>query len=118
MSNRAKSVCEECDAACCRNLAFAIIKPRTRHEIYDLKWKLHFDTVKVYVFKGRWHLLIISKCIYLSKKNLCKKYGQRPQVCRDHKPSSCEKTGEWYDKLISTPEELDIYLGCRSKTAK
>jgi len=115
MARKVKTICEKCDATCCRNLAFSITKPRTRYEIDDLKWKLHFNTVKAYVHNKRWYLLITGKCIYLSSKNLCKKYGQRPQVCRDHKPDSCEKTGKWYDKLISTPEDLDRFLNLKTR---
>ena len=84
-------------------------------EIDDLRWKLHFDTVKVYIKSRRWYLLIKGKCMYLSDDNLCKIYDRRPEVCREHKSDSCEMTGQWYDKIISSPEELDAYTKQKRK---
>ena len=110
-----KDVCKECEAICCRNLAVPMTKPRNIAEIDDLRWKLHFDTVKVYIKSRRWYLLIKGKCMYLSDTNLCKIYDRRPEVCREHKSDSCEMTGQWYDKIISSPEELDAYTKQKRK---
>ena len=110
MVRKRKNVCEKCEATCCRNLGFQITKPRTVSEIEKVRWYLHFDTVRIYTRHYRWHLLIEGKCRYLSKKNLCTIYDQRPQICRDHKSDSCELTGQWYDEMISSPEELDAFI--------
>lgn len=102
---------EKCDAACCKNLAMDILKPKDNWDIEDLRWKLHFKHVKVYIVNKRWHLLFETKCRYLLKNNRCSIYERRPEVCREHSHLECgEREGNWYDILISTPEELDEYF--------
>jgi len=108
--NEQKPVCIECPAYCCRDLAISITKPRTKSEIEETKWYLHFDTVSIFIRNRRWHLLVKGKCIYLDDNNLCSIYEKRPEKCRKHNPPDCERYGKFYDVLISTPEELEKYL--------
>ena len=107
------SICIKCPAPCCRDLAMMITKPRTRAEIDDLKWHLHYNTVSVAIRNYRWYLTIKGKCIYLDRNNMCKIYAKRPLKCRQHLPPDCEKFDSWYDVLISRPEELEDYLNGR-----
>ncbi len=107
---RKGSVCKACSAPCCRNLAMMITKPRTRTDINELKWYLHFDTVDIFIRNHKWYLMIKGKCIYLNRNKLCKIYARRPQMCRRHQPPDCERFGKWYDILISTPDKLESYL--------
>jgi Fe-S-cluster containining protein len=109
-SKKKTSVCLKCPAHCCRDLVIVISKPRTRAEIEELKWHVHFDTVRVAVRNNRWHLVVKGKCIYLNRNNLCTIYERRPKKCRDHMPPDCEKYGKWYDLFLSTPDELEDYL--------
>lgn len=102
--------CRGCKAACCRNLAIAITKPRRVHDRELLKWYLHYDTVQIYIRNRRWNLLIKGTCSYLSKKNRCTIYDKRPKICRAHRPDACEITGQWYDTLLSTPGDLEAFL--------
>ena len=85
-------------------------RPRTRDDIDDLKWHLHYDTVNVCIRNHRWYIMVKGRCIYLSRTNLCKIYESRPEKCRRHNPPDCERFGSWYETLISTPEELENYL--------
>jgi len=115
MSKKNKNVpdniyCRRCPAICCRNLAMSIGRPETKKEIEDLKWQLHFDTVKVYVHKHRWYQLVEGKCMYLSPENRCTIYDNRPQMCRKHNPPNCEIFGDYYDVIISNPDDLVQYL--------
>lgn len=110
-----KNICIECSAVCCHNLALPLKKPRTSYDRYLLRWKLHFDTVSIYIKNKRWHLLVKGKCMYLGKDTMCTNYEHRPQVCRDHSSDNCEMTGDWYDVMINTPEEFDQYLGIKYK---
>ncbi len=105
-----KNRCLECDAPCCRNLVMPITRPKNRYELDLLKWYLHYDTVQIFISNHRWHLLIEGKCIYLSKSNNCTQYALRPEVCREHSSDSCETTGKWYDKIFSTPEQLEKFM--------
>jgi Fe-S-cluster containining protein len=103
-------VCKKCKAPCCRNLAFAVPSPKNRYDIETLRWYLHFDTVQLYIRNRRWNMLIQGKCIYLSKNNLCTIYERRPKICRVHRSDACEMTGQWYDTLLSSPDDLEAYL--------
>lgn len=104
------SACRACPALCCYNLAISVTKPRTKQELQEFRWQLYFDTVRVFITSHRWHLLVDGKCIYLDRNNTCKIYEDRPDKCRRHNPSDCERFGPYYDVLISTPEELDAYF--------
>jgi Fe-S-cluster containining protein len=112
------SKCQDCSADCCHDLSFMITRPRTKNEKEMLKWHLHFDTVKVFIRNRRWYALIKGKCIYLGKGNKCTIYNKRSDICRGHMPPECEHYGKWYDKMISTPVELDKYLNGKTKTKR
>ncbi len=105
-----KKECINCKGFCCENLALTIGRPENKQEVEDLKWQLHFDTVKVYIRHTRWHLWIKGKCMYLSRSGRCKIYDQRPDRCRAHNPPDCERFGKFYDTIMSTPDELEKYL--------
>ena len=102
--------CNNCPATCCTNLAMAIGRPSNKKEVEDLKWQLHFDTVKVFIRHHRWYQWVEGRCMYLSKDNRCTNYDERPDICRQHNPPDCEFFGEFYDIMMSTPKELDSYL--------
>ena len=108
--NNSGDVCMTCDAPCCRDITMLITKPRTKTEINELTQYLHFDTSKVFIRNKKWYLTIDGKCIYLSRNNLCKKYSKRPARCRRHNPPDCERFADYYDVLISTPEEFEDYI--------
>ncbi len=105
-----EKLCRECSADCCRDLTMMITKPRTEDDIEELSWYLRIDSVSVFIRKYKWHLLFKGKCIYLTRNNMCRIYDKRPDRCRRHQPSECERTGPFYDTLITTPEELENHL--------
>ncbi len=105
-----EELCKECNAPCCRGITMLITKPRTKTEINELTQYLHFDTARVFIRNNKWYLIFDGNCIYLSKKNMCRKYTKRPARCRRHNPPDCERFAEWYDLLFSTPEEFEEYL--------
>jgi Fe-S-cluster containining protein len=105
-----KSECSGCPAVCCHNLSITILKPRTRKEIEELKWHLHYDTVQVYILNKRWHLYVRGRCRYLDSADLCTIYDRRPDKCRQHNPPNCEQFAGFYDVMLSTPEELERHL--------
>ena len=117
-TSESKEECIECPSICCKNLAMAIGRPVNKQEVEELKWQLHFDTVKVYIRHRRWHLWVKGRCMYLSKNNRCKIYAQRPDMCKKHNPPSCERFGKFYDIMISTPDELEKYLELKKKLSK
>lgn len=110
-----KEECMTCNSFCCRNLAMAIGRPENKREIEDLKWQLHFDTVKVYIHNRRWYLWIEGTCMYLSSNGRCKIYDRRPDICKKHNPPDCERFGKFYDIMLSTPDDLEKYIRSRKK---
>ena len=116
-SRRSNPACEGCPALCCHDLVMPILKPRTRDDVEELKWKLQYDTVSVFIANRHWSLQVKGRCIYLTDENLCSIYERRPDRCRRHSPSECERHGSYYDVRISTPEELAAHLA-REKRAR
>ena len=113
-----KKACVNCSAFCCKNLAMEIGKPTNKKEIEDLKWQLHFDTVKVYIHRRKWYQWVAGKCMYLDSNDRCTIYEERPQICRKHNPPDCEHFGAFYDIMIKTPDELEAYLESKSRKIK
>lgn len=106
----ALSECRDCPALCCHELVEPIDKPRTAEDISELKWELQYDTINVFIRSHRWYRIIAGRCMYLDRNNRCKIYERRPKRCRDMKPPACERFGEYYEVMITTPEELDEHL--------
>jgi Fe-S-cluster containining protein len=95
-----------------------IAAPRTRDEIDDLLWQIQFVTVRIYIRNRRWYMLIKGDCMYLDKDNRCTIYETRPDKCRNHRPPECEKYGDFWDIMFSTPQELEEYLKKRKRAAR
>ena len=113
-----EKLCEGCPAICCKTLAMEIGRPVNRVEVEELKWQLRFDTVKVYIHNRRWHQLVEGRCMYLDKDDRCTVYEERPDKCRKHNPTDCERYGPFYDLLISTPDELEEYWESKKRKKK
>ncbi len=107
---RTKGLCEGCAAVCCTELAVVINRPRDKDDVDFYKWHLQYDTVNIAISNHRWHLVTKGRCIYLTDDNLCSIYKRRPRTCRRHNPPDCERFGQWYDKLLTTPEELEQFI--------
>jgi Fe-S-cluster containining protein len=107
---RTVDACNGCPALCCHDLVMPITKPRTADDIDELKWELQYDTIRIFIRSHRWYRMIYGRCMYLDDDNLCTIYDRRPKRCRTHNPPECERFGEFYDVMLTTPEELDEYL--------
>ena len=102
--------CRDCPALCCHDLVEPLAKPKTAEDVSELKWELQYDTVGVFIRSHRWYRIIAGRCMYLDRNNRCTIYERRPKRCREMKPPECERFGEFYDVMITTPEELDEHL--------
>jgi len=109
-SQRSDRVCIDCPAWCCHTLLIPIDRPRTKADFDYYRWHLHYDTVRLAIRSHRWYEVVEGRCIYLDERNLCSIYERRPEICRRHSPSDCERHGSWYDVLIERPEELDAFV--------
>ncbi|MEW6736973.1 MAG: YkgJ family cysteine cluster protein, partial [Acidobacteriota bacterium] len=89
--NPSNSRCSGCPALCCHDLNMPVSPPTTEALLNDLKWRLHFDTVKISIIDGNWLMIVSGRCIYLDEKNMCTIYEKRPKQCRDFNPPYCER---------------------------
>ena len=108
--NKNGDVCITCEALCCRDVTMMITRPRTRTEIDELLWYLNYDSAKIFIRNNRWYLSFDATCRYLDTNNLCTIYEKRSRRCRSHNHPDCEKFAQWYDTLITSPEEFREYL--------
>ena len=95
---------------CCNGLEETMTRPRTIEEIDNLKWELHFENTKVFIRNKRWYKLTSGRCIFLDDEDMCKKYEQRPQICRDHNPPDCEFYGSIFDLQFESPEDFARFI--------
>ena len=69
----------------------------------------HGQTV-IYVEKGQWYLLVMTRCGYLTADNRCGIYLNRPKICREYTTENCEYDSAWsFEKIFETPEQIWEY---------
>ena len=110
--------CDGCPGLCCKGLESKVTRPRTAQEIADVRWQLHFEHIQFFIRNRYWYQLLVTPCMYLDENNFCVVYDERPPVCREHLPPSCERYGSIYDTLIATPEALDTFIANEKKAKK
>jgi len=76
----------------------------------DLKWRLHFDTVKICILGKQWFMIVSGRCRFLDDHNMCAIYEQRPKQCREYNPPYCERYIDPGALVFHTPADLEAYL--------
>jgi Fe-S-cluster containining protein len=105
--------CGECQALCCRYLATEIDPPRSRRDFDDIRWYLFHQGVSVFIdHDGAWFLAFDSVCRELDPSGRCRRYAERPQLCREHgRPAgSCEHFGPLHAVRFASAAEFDHWL--------
>jgi len=110
--------CQDCKSVCCTDFAMIIHRPYNKHDIDEVKWYLHYDTVSVAIRHHRWFVVVKGRCIYLDGHHMCTIYDRRPDKCRNHQPPECERYGKWYDRIFHTPDDLEAFLAGKKRTRK
>jgi Fe-S-cluster containining protein len=111
--------CTQCTAKCCRYIMFPIDTPRSRADFENIRWYVSHENITIHVEKHAWHMHVETRCQHLTADNRCGIYEKRPQICREHNPSSCEFHYEYVaDKTFRTLDELDAYIADRFKGRK
>ncbi len=107
---KGSSLCEYCNAKCCRYFALPIEHPDTYEELEYLRWFLLHDRASVFKEDDDWYLLVHTKCKHLGEDNRCGIYETRPQICRDYTTDNCEYDDDWtYEFYLETPEQVHEY---------
>jgi Fe-S-cluster containining protein len=108
---RASTVCQRCGAKCCRYFCFQIDTPDSYEEYEDIRWYLAHRNISVHIDGGDWYISIQNRCKYLGPDNRCRRYDNRPLICRDYSMDTCDRTqGDYgYEAEFHSPEELEAY---------
>lgn len=103
-------LCDHCVGKCCRYFSLPIETPTSWDDYDAIRWYLaHRETV-IYVEKGTWYLLVLTRCQYLLPDHRCQIYHDRPRICREYSSKDCEYDTDWtFDKVFETPEQLWEY---------
>jgi hypothetical protein len=89
--------CSKClPAQCCTYFAFEIETPTTRQDYDSYLWKLAHDKISIYINRKRWHIMIDTRCRFLTPANTCGIYENRPYLCREYSAESCDYTSDNY----------------------
>jgi Fe-S-cluster containining protein len=103
-------LCDHCTGKCCRYFSLPIDEPTTWDDYDTIRWYLAHGRTMVYVEKGQWFLLVMTRCQYLTADDRCRIYLNRPKICQDYTTANCEYEDEWsFDKLFETPEQIWEY---------
>jgi Fe-S-cluster containining protein len=103
-------LCDHCTGKCCRYFSLPISTPATWNDYDAIRWYLAHGRTMIYVEKGQWYLLVMTRCQYLTHQDRCSIYWNRPKICRDYTTANCEYDDEWsFEKLFETPEQIWEY---------
>jgi Fe-S-cluster containining protein len=103
-------LCDHCTGKCCRYFSLPIETPKSWDDYDSIRWYLAHGKTMVYVEKGTWYLLVLTRCKYLTAEDRCRVYLNRPKICRDYSTSDCEYDDDWsFDRLFETPEQIWEY---------
>ena len=103
-------LCDHCIGKCCRYFSLPIETPSTWDDYDAIRWDLAHGQTIVYVEKGTWYLVVMTRCKYLTKKNLCGVYLDRPKICREYTTDDCEYDTNWiFEKVFETAEQIWEY---------
>jgi Fe-S-cluster containining protein len=103
-------LCDHCTGKCCRYFSLPIDEPTTWNDYDSIRWYLAHGQTMIYVDKGQWYLLVLTRCRYLTPEDRCGIYLNRPKICRDYTTARCEYDDDWlFEKLFETPEQIWEY---------
>ncbi len=103
-------LCDHCTGKCCRYFSLPIDSPTTWDDYDAIRWYLAHEKVMIYVEKGTWYLLVMTRCHFLRSDNRCGIYFNRPKICREYKTNNCEYDSDWsFERIFETPEQLWEY---------
>lgn len=106
-----ESLCDYCNAKCCRYFALPIDTPDTLKEFDFMRWFLLHEKASVFVDEESWYLLVHTVCKHLQPDNRCGIYETRPEICREYSTDNCEYDEDsTYEKYFETAEQVAEYM--------
>lgn len=124
--------CAKCSARCCRYFSLPIGQPETYEDFEQVRWYLLHRGIAVYIdTEGDWYMLVRNLCRNLRKVAgesrdrprsqtakvgpvpvfECKDYENRPIICREFSPKSCDFTrgSHAVEEFFDTAADLEAY---------
>lgn len=103
-------LCDHCVGKCCRYFSLPIETPTTWDDYDSIRWYLSHGLTLVYVEKGTWYLVVMTKCKYLMDDMRCRIYLNRPRICKEYTTDECEYDTDWgFEKVFETSEQIWEY---------
>lgn len=109
--------CSRCQGLCCRYVTIDLPAPKDEYDYDEIRWFLLHEKVIVYKRddEKHWRIEFQSSCNYLDKEqNRCRRYNERPAVCREYTTKECggmdEMSPEGCEIYLETEEDLKVYL--------
>lgn len=103
-------LCDHCVGKCCRYFSLPIETPTTWDDYDSIRWYLAHGRTLVYVEKGTWYLVVMTRCKYLGRDDRCGIYHNRPKICREYTTDACEYDEDWtFEKVFETAEQIWEY---------
>ncbi len=103
-------LCDHCYGKCCRYFSLPIDTPETWDDFDSIRWYLAHGNTIVYLEKGTWYLVVMSKCKYLTREDRCAIYLSRPKICSEYTTDNCEYDDDWiFEKVFESPEQIWEY---------
>lgn len=103
-------LCEYCTGKCCRYITVPLDPPTDWDDFDAMRWYIAHEHTLIYVEKGAWYLVVMTRCNYLADDNRCKIYLTRPKVCQNYTTDECEYDTEWgFEKVFEAAEQLWEY---------
>lgn len=103
-------LCDHCVGKCCRYFSLPIETPTVWDDFDAVRWYLAHGRTLVYVEKGTWYLVVMTRCKYLDRNDRCGIYLSRPKICREYTTAECEYDDDWlFEKVFETAEQLWEY---------
>ena len=103
-------LCDHCVGKCCRYFSLPIETPNSWDDYDAIRWYLAHGQTLVYVEKGTWFLVVMTRCKYLDENDRCRIYFSRPKICQEYTTEECEYDDEWvFEKVFETAEQLWEY---------
>ncbi len=110
-------ICQNCNGKCCKHIALEIDTPKTKEDFENIRWFVAHKNVNVYVDEdGAWHVEFLTPCKFLGKNNLCKIYGQRPEICKEYDQNECVFHNDYEEKhTFSSLADVDKFIAKKFK---
>ena len=112
--------CRNC-GLCCKHVTLEIDRPTTKSDFEEIKWYLLHENVYVFIDdENDWFIQFNTKCKNLTKKNYCNDHKNRPTICKEYEPETCENNacGEYYKVMYTKPEQIDDVIKKRFNRKK